>query len=120
MKFFKWKSPKAVQATPAQVKGYGLHRPTIFSHLSEYDLSQLYHAATIKHFQKDQCVIQEGDECNCLYIILGGRVKINYKNEYKCQYYCNNRDFFGDISFQEKSVNYLFCYCYRKCDSYGN
>jgi len=105
MKFFKWKSPKAVQATPPQVKGYGLHRPTIFSHLSEYDLSQLYHATTIKQFQKDQCILQEGDECSCLYIVLSGCVKINYRNDTNISV-LNNSDFFGDITFQEKFVNF--------------
>ncbi len=104
MRFFKRQSPKAVQATPTLVKGYGVQRPTIFSHLSEYDLSQLYHAATIKHFQKDQCIIKEGDECNCLYIVLDGRVKIIYRNTAHINT-LNNSDFFGDMTFQEKFVN---------------
>jgi HD-like signal output (HDOD) protein len=104
MKFFKWESPRTAQATPAQEKGYGSQRPTIFSHLSEHDLSQLYHAATIKHFQKDQCVIREGDECNCLYIILGGLVRINYKrNTYASILY--GGDCFGDMAFQENGVS---------------
>jgi HD-like signal output (HDOD) protein len=111
MRFFKWQSPKAVQAIPpqvtghAQVTGHGLQRPTIFSHLSEYDLSQLYHAATIKHFQSDQCILKEGDECNCLYIVLSGSVKIVYKNDTNFSV-LNNSDFFGDIIFQEKFVNF--------------
>jgi HD-like signal output (HDOD) protein len=104
MKFFKWESPKAVQSTPTQEKGYGLQRPTIFSHLSEHDLSQLYHAATIKHFQKDQCIIKEGEECNCLYIVIDGRVKITYRNNTHINL-LNNSDFFGDMTFQEKFVN---------------
>ena len=103
MKFFKWESPRTVQAT-AQEKGYGSQRPTIFSHLSEHDLSQLYHAATIKHFQKDQCVIREGDEYNCLYIILVGLVRINYKrNTYASVLY--GGDCFGDMAFQENGVS---------------
>jgi HD-like signal output (HDOD) protein len=105
MKFFRWESPKPVQATPPQVKGYGLQRPTIFSHLSEHDLSQLYHAATIKHFQKDEYILKEGDECNCLYIVLSGCVKIIYRNDPNISM-LNNSDFFGDITFQEKFVSF--------------
>jgi HD-like signal output (HDOD) protein len=105
MKFFKWESSKAVQAAPPHVKGYGLQRPTIFSHLSEDDLSQLYHAAAIKHFEKDQCILKEGDECNCLYIVLSGCVKIIYRNDTNIGI-LNNSDFFGDITFQERSVNF--------------
>jgi HD-like signal output (HDOD) protein len=104
MKFFKWDSPKVVQATPTHVKGYGLQRPTIFSHLSEYDLSQLYHAATIKHFQKDQYVLKEGDECNCLYIVLDGQVRIIYKNNTNTRI-LHSSDFFGDMTFQEQFEN---------------
>src|SRR5262245_8557871 len=105
MRFFRWEPPKAVPATPPQVKGYGLQRPTLFSHLSEHDLSQLYHAATIKHFQKDQCILKEGDECNCLYIVLSGCVKIIYRNDANISM-LNNSDFFGDITFQQKFVNF--------------
>src|SRR5262245_3662834 len=79
MRFFKWESPKAVQTTLTHVKGGGGQRPTIFSHLSEHDLSQLYHAAHIKYFQKDQCIIKEGDECDCLNIVLDGHAIIVYR-----------------------------------------
>src|SRR5262245_32988807 len=105
MRFFRWEPPKAVPATPPQVKGYGLQRPTLFSHLSEHDLSQLYHAATIKHFQKDECILKEGDECNCLYIVLNGCIKIIYRNDPNIRM-LNNSDCFGDITFQEKFVNF--------------
>jgi len=105
MRFFKWESSKAVRATPPPVKGSGLQRPTIFSHLSEHDLSQLYHAATIKHFQKDQCILKEGDECNCLYIVLSGCVKVICENDTNVSM-LNNSNFFGDITFQEKFVNF--------------
>jgi HD-like signal output (HDOD) protein len=104
MRFFKWESPKAAQATLPRVKGYGEQRPTIFSHLNEYDLSQLYHAANIKYFQRDQCIIKEGDECNCLYIVLDGHAMIVYRNNMGTSI-LNNGDFFGDMNFQEKYVN---------------
>jgi len=104
MKFFKRESPRLVQATPVQEKGYGAQRPTVFSHLSEYDLAQLYHAATIKHVQKDQCVLKEGDESHCLYIILGGLVRIIYKNNIYASI-LQAGDCFGDMAFQENSVN---------------
>ena len=93
-----------MQATPAQEKGYGSQRPTIFSHLSEHDLSQLYHAATIKHFQKDQCVVREGDECSYLYIILEGLVSINYKNDTYASI-LHGGDCFGDMAFQENRAS---------------
>ena len=104
MRFFKWESRKTVQAAPAQEKGYGAQRPAIFSHLSEPDLSQLYHVATIKHFQKDQCVIREGDEDNCLYIILNGIVRTKYKNNAYASI-LHGGDCIGDMAFQEKSVS---------------
>ena len=104
MKFFKWESSRTVQAAPAQEKGYGAQRPAIFSHLSEYDLSQLYHAATIKHFQKGQCVLREGDEYNCLYIVLEGLVKITYKNNAYASI-LHGGDCFGDVAFQENGVD---------------
>jgi HD-like signal output (HDOD) protein/CRP-like cAMP-binding protein len=104
MRFFKWQSRKTVQAAPAPEKGYGSQRSALFSHLSEHDLSQLYHAATIKHFQKDHCVIGEGDEGNCLYIILEGLVRITYKNN-ACDSVLHSGDCIGDMAFQEKSVS---------------
>ena len=104
MKFFKWESSRTVQATPAQEKGYGAQRPAIFSHLSEYDLSQLYHAATIKHFQKGQCVLREGNEYNCLYIVLEGLVRITYKNNAYASI-LHGGDCFGDVAFQENGVD---------------
>ena len=104
MRFFKWESPKAVQATLTHVKGGSGQRPTIFSHLSEYDLSQLYHATNIKYFQKDQCIIKEGCECNCLYIVLDGCVRVVYRNDVNTSI-LKNGDFFGDMTFQEKFVN---------------
>jgi HD-like signal output (HDOD) protein/CRP-like cAMP-binding protein len=104
MRFFKWESPKAVQATLPHVKRCGGQRPIIFSHLSEDDLSRLYHATNIKYFQKDQSIIKEGDECNCLYIILDGHVTICYRNSVG-NTVLNNGDFFGDMTFQEKFVS---------------
>jgi putative nucleotidyltransferase with HDIG domain len=104
MKLFKRESPQTVQATPAQENGYGVPRPTIFSHLSEYDLAQLYHATTIKHFQKDQYVLREGDECNCLYVIFDGKIRITYKNNIHTSI-LHGGDCFGNIAFQENNVN---------------
>jgi HD-like signal output (HDOD) protein/CRP-like cAMP-binding protein len=104
MKFFKRESPNTVQATPAQDKGYGSPSPTIFSHLSEYDLAQLYHATTIKHFQKDQYVLREGDECNCLYVILDGKIRITSKNNTHASI-LHGGDCFGNMSFQDNNVN---------------
>jgi HD-like signal output (HDOD) protein len=104
MKFFKRESPNSVQATPAREKGYGSPSPTIFSHLSEYDLAQLYHATTIKHFQKDQYVIREGDECNCLYVISDGKIRITHKNNAHTGI-LHSGDCFGDMAFQENDIN---------------
>jgi HD-like signal output (HDOD) protein len=104
MRFFKWESPKTVQATPAQAKGYGAQRPTIFSRLSESDLSQLYHAATIRHFQQDQYILREGDGCNWLYIILEGQVRIAYKNNAYASI-LHGGECFGHMTFQENSIN---------------
>jgi CRP-like cAMP-binding protein len=76
----------------------------MFSHLSEDDLSRLYHATNIKYFQKDQSIIKEGEECNCLYIILDGHAKISYRNNIEYTI-LNDGDFFGDMTFQEKFVS---------------
>lgn len=104
MKFFQRKSPKTLQPVPTQEKGPGLQRPTVFSHLSEPDLAQLYHAATIKHFQKNQFVLKEGEEGSCFYIILDGKVKIICMNNMFNNIF-NSGDFFGDMSFKEKNLN---------------
>jgi HD-like signal output (HDOD) protein len=104
MKFFKRESPNTVQPTPAQDKEYGSPRPTIFSHLSEYDLAQLYHATTIKHFQKDQYVLREGDACNCLYVILDGKIKIIPGNS-KHASILHSGDCFWNMAFQDNNVN---------------
>jgi HD-like signal output (HDOD) protein len=104
MKFFKRESPKAIQVAPDQDKEYGSPSPTIFSHLSEHDLAQLYHATTIKHFQKDQYILREGDEYNCLYIILDGKIRITYKNNI-CTSTLHDGDCFGYRDFQGNNVN---------------
>jgi HD-like signal output (HDOD) protein/CRP-like cAMP-binding protein len=104
MKFFQRKSPKTIQPIPSQEKGPGLQRPAAFCRLSEHDLAQLYNAATIKHFQKNQFVVKEGEEGSCFYIILDGKVKIVCMNNMVNNIF-NSGDFFGDISFQEKNIN---------------
>jgi len=104
MKFFKRQPPRTAQVTPAHEKGCGMQRPTLFSHLSEHDLSQLYHAATIKHFQNDQCVVREGDACNCLYVILDGQVKVTYKNSLHTRI-LHGGDCFGNVDTQQNNIN---------------
>jgi len=104
MKFFKRESPKTTPPIPTPKKRFGLQRLTLFSHLSEYDLSQLYHAATTKHFQKNEFVIREGEHCSCFYIMLDGKVKIVHMNNMFSNVF-NRGDFFGNIYFNENIIN---------------
>jgi len=104
MKFFKREFSTSVQPQPAQEKSLGLQRPDIFNRLSEHDLSQIYRAGTVRHFQKGEFVIREGEECRCLYIILHGQVKLSDRNNI---YHSalHNGDFFGEIGFKEYTLN---------------
>ena len=104
MKFFKWKSPAPVQPQPIQDKGVSYQRPAVFMHLGEHDLSQIYHAASIKHFQSNDFIIKEGEECKYLYIILDGNVKLTDRNNIYNSY-LHDGDFFGEIKFREKFLN---------------
>ena len=104
MRFFKREVPTSVQPQVAQAKGVGWQRPAVFSHLSEHDLSQIYHAATTRHFQKDEFALREGEECSCLYIILSGRFRlVDRNNLYNC--FLKEGDFFGETAFKEKMLN---------------
>ncbi len=104
MKFFKRESPKTTPPIPTPKKRFGLQRLTLFNHLSEHDLSQLYHAATTKHFQKNEFVIREEEHCSCFYIIIDGKVKVVHMNNMFSNVF-NRGDFFGNIYFNESMIN---------------
>jgi len=104
MKLFKWKAPALAQPKPIVDKGVSYQRPAVFMHLSEHDLSHIYHAATIKHFQSNEFVIREGEECKYLYIILDGHIKLSDKNNIYNSY-LHSGDFFGEIKFKETFLN---------------
>jgi len=104
MKFFRREAPTSVQPQVTQDQGIGRQRPAVFSHLSDHDLSQIYHAAITRHFQKHEFVLREGEECSCLYIILSGQIRLTDKNNiYNC--YLKEGDFFGEIVYKEKMLN---------------
>jgi signal-transduction protein with cAMP-binding, CBS, and nucleotidyltransferase domain len=63
-----------------------------------------YLAINIKYFQKDQSILKEGEECDCLYVVLDGHARVVYGNN-MADGILNNGDFFGDMTFQEKFVN---------------
>lgn len=78
MKFFRRETAPTPPVTPkpAPEKTASLQRPEVFHSLSEQDLAEIYHAATVKHVQQDECILEEGAECRALYLITNGTVRL--------------------------------------------
>lgn len=63
-------NPSALKAIP------------FFKGLPEEDLSVIWHHATIKSFQKNTIILNEGDLTDSFYAILDGKVKVFLSNEH--------------------------------------
>lgn len=104
MKFFKKEAPLSVSSQLAPDKSSRRQRLAVFSQLSEHELSQIYHAATTRHFQKEEFILREGEAGGCLYIILSGQVRLTDKNNtYNCLLKAG--DVFGGVVAQESMLS---------------
>lgn len=78
-----------------------LHGIPLFEPLSEEETQIIASCVEVRQWPQDSVIINEGEESNCLYIILTGKVKIFLIDEYGEEIilnYLHEGDYFGEVS----------------------
>ncbi len=76
-------------------------RRSLFSELSRKDMDIIENYGQIHHYPKNRLLIQKGEECDCLYIIKEGRVKIYISDEYGAEMILRFQgagEYFGELA----------------------
>jgi CRP/FNR family transcriptional regulator, cyclic AMP receptor protein len=84
-----------------------LERVSLFSNLSASDIAELETIGQERVFAKNSIVINEGDDTDCLYIVLRGKAHALRSDESGRQFIVNRfgpNDYFGEMSFFDRSA----------------
>jgi CRP/FNR family cyclic AMP-dependent transcriptional regulator len=78
-----------------------LHKVPLFDSLSESESRAIASRIEVRHWPQGSIIINEGEESNCLYIILSGKVKVFLVDESGQEIilnYLSKGDYFGEVS----------------------
>lgn len=81
--------------------GQHLKQISFFKPMDSFQLEQLIHKGQLVSIERDQVIFAEGDDANCMYVILSGSVKIHLRNEEGNDVMLKNLvqgDFFGEMA----------------------
>lgn len=95
-----------------------LEKVSLFSELNEHELSKLEAIGIERSIPKNSVVINEGDDSDCLYIVLKGKAYALRNDESGRQFIVNRfgpYDYFGEMSFFDRNVRCATVITKEKC-----
>ena len=95
-----------------------LERVSLFSNLSEQGIAQLEAIGRERSVAKNTMVINEGDDTDCLYIVLKGKAHAVRSDESGRQFIVNRYgpfDYFGEMSFFDRHTRCATVITKEKC-----
>ncbi len=95
-----------------------LEKVSLFSNLAEQDIAQLEAIGQERAVAKNTMVINEGDDTDCLYILLKGKAHALRSDESGRQFIVNRfgpYDYFGEMSFFDRETRCATVITKEKC-----
>ena len=93
-----------VQPSPMLTTVESLKAVSLFSGLSQEEISALAESAIVRTFPKNTIVVTEGERSDSLYVLLSGRVKVFVSDEHGRDLVVNTKgagEYFGELALDE-------------------